>query len=355
MAKKRIKIKYTNLFILIVIVYISVQIIIWAIGYFTKTKVLENECISLKIKETGLVVMEEYLIKSNEEGTVSYNVSSGEKIQKDKSILTVNQLNQNDEISSQIKSLQDDIKKLEQEKNSVNSNIILNKKEQLKILESKRNNYFIDYKSPISGIVSFKYDDNYDKLDRQKDDIEEDIIDSIENNFVDIKSEKHKVKSSDILLRIINPNEVYVYIFTDKNVLKNNQDVNIVINEQEISGKVYNIYKKNGKNVAIIKIMEQNMSIYDTRIKEFDIIYKKIEGFKIPIESIVEENNILGVYVINEETKMPEFVSLNKNFYKDEKYLYVDYNRIKDEKNLNLYDRILLYPNFINKNIKVSR
>lgn len=355
MAKKRIKIKYTNLFILIVIVYISVQIIIWAIGYFTKTKVLENECISLKIKETGLVVMEEYLIKSNEEGTVSYNVSSGEKIQKDKSILTVNQLNQNDEISSQIKSLQDDIKKLEQEKNSVNSNIILNKKEQLKILESKRNNYFIDYKSPISGIVSFKYDDNYDKLDRQKEDIEEDIIDSIENNFVDIKSEKHKVKSSDILLRIINPNEVYVYIFTDKNVLKNNQDVNIVINEQEISGKVYNIYKKNGKNVAIIKIMEQNMSIYDTRIKEFDIIYKKIEGFKIPIESIVEENNILGVYVINEETKMPEFVSLNKNFYKDEKYLYVDYNRIKDEKNLNLYDRILLYPNFINKNIKVSR
>ena len=355
MAKKRIKIKYTNLFILIVIVYISVQIIIWAIGYFTKTKVLENECISLKIKETGLVVMEEYLIKSNEEGTVSYNVSSGEKIQKDKSILTVNQLNQNDEISSQIKSLQDDIKKLEQEKNSVNSNIILNKKEQLKILESKRNNYFIDYKSPISGIVSFKYDDNYDKLDRQKEDIDEDIIDSIENNFVDIKSEKHKVKSSDILLRIINPNEVYVYIFTDKNVLKNNQDVNIVINEQEISGKVYNIYKKNGKNVAIIKIMEQNMSIYDTRIKEFDIIYKKIEGFKIPIESIVEENNILGVYVINEETKMPEFVSLNKNFYKDEKYLYVDYNRIKDEKNLNLYDRILLYPNFINKNIKVSR
>ena len=118
---------------------------------------------------------------------------------------------------------------------------------------------------------------------------------------------------------------------------------------------MYNIYKKNGKNVAIIKIMEQNMSIYDTRIKEFDIIYKKIEGFKIPIESIVEENNILGVYVINEETKMPEFVSLGKNFYKDEKYVYVDYNRSKDEKNLNLYDRILLYPNFVNKNIKVSR
>ena len=69
----------------------------------------------------------------------------------------------------------------------------------------------------------------------------------------------------------------------------------------------------------------------------------------------LSEENILGVYVINEETKMPEFVSLGKNFYKDEKYVYVDYNRSKDEKNLNLYDRILLYPNFVNKNIKVSR
>ncbi|MGM9536055.1 MAG: HlyD family efflux transporter periplasmic adaptor subunit [Intestinibacter sp.] len=354
MAKKRLKIKYTNLFILIVIVYILAQIIIWAIGYFTKIQVLEIEHISLDIKETGLVVMEEYLIKSNEEGTVSYNVSSGEKIQKDKSILTVNQSNRNDEIPNQIKSLQDDIKKLEQEKNSANSNIILNKKEQLKILEGKRNNYFVDYKSPISGIVSFKYDDNFEKLD-QAEDIDENILDSIENNFIDIKPETHKVNSSEMLLRIINPNEVYIYIFTDKAVLENNQDVSIVVEKHEVSGKVYKVYKKHGKNVAIIKIMEQNMPIYDTRIKEFDIIYKKIEGFKIPIESIVEQNNNIGVYVINEETKMPEFVSLNKNFYKDEKYLYVDYNKIKDEKNLNLYDRILLYPNFINKNIKVSR
>lgn len=354
LGKKKIKIKYTNLFIFIVIVYILVQIIIWTIGYFTKTQVLENEHISLKIKETGLVVMDEYLIRSNEEGIVSYEVSSGEKIQKDKLILTVNQSSHDDEISSQIKSLRDDIKKLEKERNSTNSNIILNKKEQLKILESKRNNYFVDYKSPVSGIVSFKYNDDFQNLD-QINDINKSIITSTKNDFIDIKAQNHKVKSSDILLRIINPNEVYIYIFTNKNVLKKDQEVGIVLNDEEIKAKVSKTYKKQGENAVLIKIMQQNTSIYDTRIKEFDIIYKKIEGFKIPIESIVEENNILGVYVINEETKMPEFVSLGKNFYKDEKYVYVDYNRSKDEKNLNLYDRILLYPNFINKNIKVSR
>ncbi|MGN1033518.1 MAG: HlyD family efflux transporter periplasmic adaptor subunit [Intestinibacter sp.] len=354
MAKKRVKIKYTNLFIFIVIVYILVHIIIWTIGYFTKTQVLESEHITLKIKETGLVIMEEYLIKSNEGGTVSYNVSPGEKIQKDKLILTVNQLNQDQEISSQIKSLQDDIKKLEQKNNSVNSNIILNKKEQLKILESKKTNYCVDYKSPISGIVSFKYDDNFEKLN-QAGDIDPKLLTSIENKFIDINTQNHEINSSDVLLRIINPNEVYIYIFTDKSVLKNNQEVDIIVNEEEISGRVCKIYKKRGKNIVAIKIMEQNMSIYSTRIKEFDIIYKKIEGFKIPIESVVEEDNIMGVYIVNEETKMPEFVKLDKNFYKDEKYIYIDYNENKDEKNLNLYDRILLYPNFINKNIKVSR
>lgn len=349
LAKKRVKIKYTNLFIFIIIIYILVQIIIWTLGYFTKTQVLKSEDISLKIKETGLVVLKEYLVKSNEKGIVTYNVSSGEKIQKDKLILTINQSDYDEKISNQIKSLKKDIEKLEQKNNAINKGIILNKKEQLKILENKIKNYYIEYKSPISGIVSFKYDKNSEKL--YESDINQNILDSIENNFIDIKSESHEVNPSDILLRIIDTNEAYIYIFTDKNIFKDNQDVDIIINGEKVRGMISKIYE----NVVIIKIMEQNMSIYDTRVGEFDIIYKKIEGFKIPIESIVEENNTLGVYVVNEETKMPEFVNLGKSFYKDEKYVYIDYNKNKDEKNLNLYDRILLYPNFINKNIKVSR
>ena len=348
MAKKRLKIKYTNLFILIVIVYILAQIIIWAIGYFTKTQVLEIEHISLDIKETGLVVMDEYLIKSNEEGTVSYNVSPREKIQKDKSILTVNQSNQNDEISSQIKSLQDDIKKLEQEKNSANSNIILNKKEQLKILESKRNNYFVDYKSPISGIVSFKYDDNFEKLD-QAEDIDENMLDSIENNFIDIKSESHEVNPSDILLRIIDTNEAYIYIFTDKNIFKDNQDVDIIINGEKVRGMISKIYE----NVVIIKIMEQNMSIYDTRVGEFDIIYNQMEALRIPRQSIVTEDNKQGVYVINEESNKPEFVELKGISFEDDEYIYIDFrsNEKSGVDTVNLHDRIILKPNFINKRI----
>lgn len=356
LGKKRVKLKYTNLFILIIILYIIVHIIIWTIGYFTKTLVLETQEISLKINEKGLVIMEEFVIKSNQKGIVNYEVSPGEKIKRDKIMFTINSSNQNQEISSQIRFLKNEIKNLEKTGNKIDSNIILNKKEQLKILENKKNNYYTDYKSPISGVVSFKYDDNFEKIKLDYiNNINSKTISSIENNFKEIDINSHKVNTSDILIRIVNSNEVYIFILTDKRVFKINQDVQIEFNNQNINGKVYKVYDKNDKQAALIKIMEQNMPLYDTRVKEFGIIYKKIEGFKIPIESVVEKNDKLGVYVMNEENNMPKFVNLGKNYYNDEKYFYVDYNKDKDVKKLNLYDRILLYPNFINKNIKVSR
>ena len=47
------------------------------------------------------------------------------------------------------------------------------------------------------------------------------------------------------------------------------------------------------------------------------------------------------------------YVSFSNEVESDAYIYYVDYN--KNKESLNLYDRILLYPNFINKNIKVSR
>jgi len=42
-----------------------------------------------------------------------------------------------------------------------------------------------------------------------------------------------------------------------------------------IFSKIDKIYEKKYEDVIVIKIMEQNMSIYNTRVQEFDIIYKK--------------------------------------------------------------------------------
>lgn len=354
MANKKIRIKFTNLFLLVIIIYIIVQIVIWTIGYFTKVLVLDKEDISLRLNERGLVVIKENLIKSEDDGIIKYNVNEYEKVQMDKELFTISKSGNNKKIDEEIKILKKEIEKLEKNENKKKS-ILLNKKEELKILKNQKKVNYIDYKASNSGIISFSYD-NFTKINvNQMQNLNSKILNSTENNFNYINKKEHRVKKGQVLLRIIDQNEVYICIFLKKDILEEGQSVKIVANEEEIDAIIQKIYKKQDGNLVVIKIMEQNPIIYNTRVQEFGIIYKKIQGFKIPKESVVENNNSIGVYVIDEENKIPQFVKIGKNYYKDEKYYYVDYNKNKDENNLNLYDRILLYPNFINKNIKVSR
>ena len=345
MAKKKIKIKLTNIFLLIIVIYILVQIILWTIGYFTRTMVLDEEDINLQVKEKGLVVMNETLVKAEDNGIIKYDIDSDEKIQNNKLLFTISKSNVNEKINEKIEVLENEIKDLEQKEKNKSSNIILNKKEELKILKNQKQTYYTDYKAPISGVALFKYDKNFNISVDQLDDID----------FISIDKKDHKVSQDDVVLRLIDLNQVYICIFQDKNkeIFKEGQDVKVVVNDSEIDAKVEKIYDKKSEDVVAIKIMEQNAIIYNTRVQEFGIIYRKIQGFKIPIESVVEKNKKLGVYVIDEENKMPKFVNIGEDYYKDAKYYYVDYN--KNKESLNLYDRILLYPNFINKNIKVSR
>ena len=109
--KKKKKIKFTNLFLLIVLLYILVQVVIWTIGYFTKTMVLEEENIDLQIKKKAIVVMDETIIKANEDGIIKYNVEDGEKIKNDKSLFTISQSGQNEEISQKIDDLKNEFSK----------------------------------------------------------------------------------------------------------------------------------------------------------------------------------------------------------------------------------------------------
>ena len=46
--------------------------------------VLEEENIDLQIKKKAIVVMDETIIKANEDGIIKYNVEDGEKIKNDK-------------------------------------------------------------------------------------------------------------------------------------------------------------------------------------------------------------------------------------------------------------------------------
>ena len=129
-TKKKTKIKFTNLFLLIVLFYILVQVVIWTIGYFTKTMVLEEEDIDLQMRKKGIIVMDETIVEANEDGTIKYNVADNEKIKKDKLLFTISQSRQNEEVIERIENLKNEINDLERSKNIMNSNIILNKNEE---------------------------------------------------------------------------------------------------------------------------------------------------------------------------------------------------------------------------------
>ena len=103
--------------------------------------------------------------------------------------------------------------------------------------------------------------------------------------------------------------------------------------------------------------MEQNAIIYNTRVQEFDIIYKQIDGLKVPKQSIEEVNNQKGVYVLNQETRKVDFVELKTIQYEDDEVIFIDYYKNQKEgiKTIDIHDEIILKPNSINKNIKISR
>ena len=235
MAKKKIKIKFTNIFLLIIVIYILVQIILWTIGYFTRTMVLDEEDINLQVKEKGLVVMDETLVKAEDDGIIKYDIDSDEKIQNNKLLFTISKSNVNEKINEKIEVLENEIKDLEQKEKNKSSNIILNKKEELKILKNQKQTYYTDYKAPISGVALFKYDKNFNISVDQLDDIDSKMLDSIENNFISIDKKDHKVNQDDVVLRLIDLNQVYICIFQDKNkeIFKEGQDVKVVVNDSE--------------------------------------------------------------------------------------------------------------------------
>ena len=162
-----------------------------------------------------------------------------------------------------------------------------------------------------------------------------------------------------MLLRIINNYDAYIVTYVSEDESKNfeeNQSIKLDSGDNEIEATVYKVYEENDNFIAIFKINNQNMGIYDTRVKEFDIIYKQIEGLKIPKSSIKIVDNKEGVYVINEENKTPTFVELKGIEYEDDSFKYINYykNNIDGINTVDLYDKIILKPNIINTKMKIE-
>ena len=332
-----------------------------------KTLIIKSETIDLKINAKGLIIRDEYLVKSDNSGNIKSIAKNGEKLKKSDTLAVIYNDSKNlEKNKNKIYQLNKEIEELETEyknsKSSLNKELIdtkiKTKIEQRAILNNK-NNENIDYLNmSTSGVLSNKYDGYEDiyTLDKLEDLTIKDI-EEVENNFKKIDIEDTFIKESDVVARIIQSDYSYIAISIKNNVFEENQKIEIAFDSNIMEGIVEKIYTNEGNNVIIFKISNQNVEIYDTRVEEFDIIYKQIDGLKIPKQSIDEINNQKGVYVLNQETKKVNFTELKNIQYEDDEYVFIDYYKNQKEglKTIQMYDEIIINPNVINKNIKISR
>lgn len=356
------KIKYSNVVIIGIFIYILFQIAMFIIGENTSTIVLEHESIEEKVSVKGVFIRDEYVVKADMDGSLDIKIENGEKVKNNQVIALVYKDGEDSiENSKKIETLNREIEKLEDENNNTITKTQLNtKKEQVKILENqnKKNTEYVNSQS--SGILSYKYDGNEDfyNLD-MLDNLTKYDIENAENNYKSVSENSNKIKEGQPIARIINGYSTYIGTYVDEETSKQfeeGQSIKIRLDGEIISANIDRMYKNKSENIIIFKITSQNIEIYDTRLKEFDIIYKQIEGLKIPKGCIKTIDNQKGVYVVNQQTRKPEFVELKGIEYENKDYVFIDYykNDIEGIKTVNLYDEIILKPNNINKNVKMK-
>ena len=362
------KIKRSKVLILGVFIYLIFQIGLVFISRTTETIALESEKLNAKITTKGLFIREEYLIKSNEKGIIEKLYDEGQKIKKSQKIAYIYKDNKINKINLEIQNLNKEINdlkiELQNNSNKLSEEVakiqLKTKQEQKKILKTQKEKTTSYLKTDISGIISYKFDGNEKKYNFEnlgkitKEDIENTI-----NDYNDTVKNNNIVKEGTPVARIINNYVTYLAICVsekESNHFSIGNNIKISFNDKEIDGKVYKIYQNKSDIVIIFKIDNQNVGIYDTRVEEFDIIYKQIEGFKIPKSSIKIVDNKKGVYVVNDQTQDIEFVELKGIEYENDEFVFIDYynSNIDGIKTVSLYDEIILRPNNINKNIKMK-
>lgn len=407
---KRRKIKHSKVFLIGIFAYIIINGITVFIGKNIDTLVVSNEKIEEYITTKGLLIRDEYIINSTMTGNIEAYFKEGDKVKNLDKVAYVYNNNIDEANFKELESLEKEViqieegqssiikadvdkvnKKIEKNKDNIqtkliqgklgiskevveleehikdknkllksdlNSKPIINKKEEINKLNNKIEKNSDILQTNKSGIISYKFDGNESKYNI--DNISELNIDDIEyteNEYIDILNEG-VIKHGQPIARIINNIKQYLAIVVEENEIMNFEENNSVIirdKNNQINAKVHNIYTKNDKNVVVFEISEQNIEINDTRVAEFDIIYKSIEGIKIPKSSIVKKDNVEGVYIVS-ETGSAKFIEIKGTSYENEEFIVIDYykNEIEGVKTIDIYDEIILEPKKVKNGFAVK-
>ncbi|CEN76695.1 secretion protein [[Clostridium] sordellii] len=397
---KKIRLKYNRIILLFIFIYIVSNVVIVLGKTTTKTLTLKNEMVEESFNKKGLIIRDEYVINSNFDGKVEYYLKDGDRVKKKEDIACVYSNEISDDDLKNLKNIKNDISSIEngdtafikKDIGNINKEIsLLSQKLQIELLNEnidvygqiEKINKLIDdknllinsdlndkslknkqvqekevtnlidkntevFKSKNSGVVSYQFDGNEEKFNFDNiNQIKIKDIEGTKNNYKDISKEK-KLDKGEPIARIINNLKQFVAISCNEEEIKkikSGQKIILSSDIEKINSKVYDIYKEGKQYIVILEISEQNVEIYDTRIKEFDIIYKSIEGLKVPKKAVINSDGKKGVYVVS-ETGDAKFVELKGTLYESEEYIVIDHykNDINGVNTIKIYDEIILNP-----------
>lgn len=179
----------------------------------------------------------------------------------------------------------------------------------------------------------------------------------IDYNKYQIKQEGQiirRVLANQPFIRLVSNRETYLVIRVDETTLKQfsiGRRIDVDINGQTIRPVVSNIFK-HGKEFGVqLTVLEEYTNDYNDRITRVTVIPQQLEGLAIKTSSLVEQDKVMGVYVLKKGYRS-EFVPVkvlglfgNEAIIASDNFLVSEGSESVIVPTVNLYDEILEEPN----------
>lgn len=416
-ARSRRRRKISTVIIFIIIIYLLFTGFITLFKRNTKTTLPETIVITDAISTQGFLIKKEYIIKSTNNGVVDLVAYEGERLGSGREVASINTLKDMKSLEYELKEIEENISSLEKKEtknelitkdadkiketreelildlqNQIAENNFENIgfiKEQLLLYDEKYKNVdfaksivgqsvenlkdrkenisqelnrnHIKYYTNNSGIISYEID-GYEEIYLPKDfeNYTYDKLNAVEVSKI-ILDEKSKVSVNEPICKIMDNFKWYIAMKIEdiKEIsdfdINNNIRMCIDEEEEEIKGKIIAINKDKRKAVIIVELNTMFHKYYDLRFPQVQIVKEKINGYKIPKKSIVNVDNIDGVYV-KDRGGIVRFKPISI-FKEDNIYVYIYSGDEKSNiqlssgsetvKTITLFDEILTNPNNI--------
>lgn len=238
------------------------------------------------------------------------------------------------------------------EKSIVGKNIKTLEQEKFKV-ENELNSSVQSIFAQESGVISFNQDEYENVLKISSiEDLNSQYLSTVKNKEKMIKK-NDEVKVGEPIGKIINNHIWYIAAVLDEKEtshLKIGKDINVSKDGQIFNASIKNLYKdENNKNILLLEVDEEKVDFYDERVCDFNIIYRKVSGIKVPKNAIVTIKEQRGVYILS-ETGSAVFKGIKSILGENDEYIVLDYLDIKKNRidTIDLYDELIINP----KNIK---